>query len=38
MVGLPGPVCEAMLREHCGEAFPLAEINRAFLANRDPAD
>ena len=35
MIGLPGPACEAMLLEHYGERFPLAEINRAFLANRD---
>ena len=35
MVGLPGPACEAMLLDRYGENFPLAEINRAFLANRD---
>ena len=35
MVGLPGPACEAMLLEHHGERFPLAEINRAYVANRD---
>jgi HAD superfamily hydrolase (TIGR01509 family) len=35
MVGLPGPACEAMLLDRYGETFPLAEINRAFLANRD---
>jgi len=35
MVGLPGPACEAMLLDHYGENFPLAEINRAFLVNRD---
>ena len=35
MVGLPGPDCEAMLHARYGESFPLAEINHAFLANRD---
>ncbi|MCC8967257.1 HAD family phosphatase [Bradyrhizobium sp. Pear76] len=35
MVGLPGPVCEAMLCEHYGAAFPLAEVNRAFIVTRD---
>ena len=35
MVGLPGPACEAMLLDRYGETFPLAEINRAFLVNRD---
>ena len=35
MVGLPGPACEAMLLDRYGERFPLADINRAFLANRD---
>ena len=35
IVGLPGPACEAMLLDRYGENFPLAEINRAFLANRD---
>ena len=35
MVGLPGPACEAMLLDRYGNDFPLAEINRAFLANRD---
>ena len=35
MVGLPGPACEAMLLDRYGSDFPLAEINRAFLANRD---
>ncbi|MCS3446286.1 MULTISPECIES: HAD family hydrolase [Bradyrhizobium] len=35
MVGLPGPACEAMLRDHYGAAFPLAEVNRAFIINRD---
>jgi HAD superfamily hydrolase (TIGR01509 family) len=35
MVGLPGPDCEAMLHARYGEGFPLAEISRAFIANRD---
>nr|WP_274612833.1 HAD family phosphatase [Bradyrhizobium brasilense] len=35
MVGLPGPVCEAMLRDHYGAAFPLADVNQAFLEHRD---
>src|ERR1043166_4402265 len=35
MVGLPGPACEAMLLDRYGKNFPLAQINRAFLANRD---
>ena len=35
MVGLPGPDCEAMLHTRYGESFPLAEIRRAFVTNRD---
>jgi HAD superfamily hydrolase (TIGR01509 family) len=35
MVGLPGPACEAMLMDRYGEGFPLAQIDHAFLANRD---
>ena len=35
MVGLPGPDCEAMLHARYGESFPLAEISRAFVTNRD---
>ena len=35
MVGLPGPDCEAMLHARYGESFPLAEISRAFIVNRD---
>ncbi|WP_146690170.1 HAD family hydrolase [Bradyrhizobium canariense] len=35
MVGIPGPECEAMLRDRYGEDFPLAELNRAFVAKRD---
>jgi HAD superfamily hydrolase (TIGR01509 family) len=35
MVGLPGPICEAMLLDRYGPVFPQAEVNRAFLAHRD---
>ncbi|MGX9429777.1 MULTISPECIES: HAD family hydrolase [Bradyrhizobium] len=35
MIGLPGPECELMLVRRYGDDFPLAEINRAFAANRD---
>jgi len=35
MVGLPGPECEAMLHARYGEDFPLADINKAFIAKRD---
>ena len=35
MVGLPGPDCEAMLHARYGERFPLADVSRAFIANRD---
>ncbi|WKA27691.1 HAD family hydrolase [Bradyrhizobium roseum] len=35
MVGLPGPACEAMLLDRYGARFPLTEINRAYVANRD---
>jgi HAD superfamily hydrolase (TIGR01509 family) len=35
MVGLPGPDCEAMLHARYGENFPLAEVSRAFVGNRD---
>lgn len=35
MVGLPGPICEAMLLDRYGADFPLAEVNRAFIVNRD---
>ena len=35
MVGLPGPDCEAMLQSRYGESFPLADINKAFVARRD---
>ncbi|KWV52562.1 HAD family hydrolase [Bradyrhizobium macuxiense] len=35
MVGLPGPACEAILIERYGAGFPLAEVSRAFVVNRD---
>jgi HAD superfamily hydrolase (TIGR01509 family) len=35
MVGLPGPQCEAMLRDRFGEDFPLAKLNKAFAAKCD---
>ncbi|MGY3442923.1 MULTISPECIES: HAD family hydrolase [unclassified Bradyrhizobium] len=35
MVGLPGPVCEAMLLDRYGAAFPLTEVNRTFVVTRD---
>jgi len=35
MVGLPGPACEAILLDRYGERFPLADITRAYIANRD---
>ena len=35
MVGLPGPECEAMLQTSYGDSFPLAEVNKAFIARRD---
>ncbi len=35
MVGLPGPACEAMLLDRYGDRFPLADITRAYIANRD---
>lgn len=35
MVGLPGPECEALLHARYGQDFPLAEINKAFIARRD---
>lgn len=35
MIGLPGPECEAMLRAHYGDDFPLAEVNAAYALNRD---
>ncbi|MGL3211085.1 HAD family hydrolase [Bradyrhizobium sp. BR 1433] len=35
MVGLPGPVCEAMLRDHYGATFPLEAVDLAFLEHRD---
>jgi HAD superfamily hydrolase (TIGR01509 family) len=35
MVGLPGVECEAMLHARYGKNFPLAEINKAFIARCD---
>jgi len=35
MHGLPGPQCEHMLRNHYGEDFPLADVNRAFAVRTD---
>jgi HAD superfamily hydrolase (TIGR01509 family) len=35
MVGLLGPDCEAMLHARYGERFPLADVSRAFITNRD---
>src|SRR5260221_574180 len=35
MVGLPGPDCERMLIDRYGDDFPLAEVNKAFVAKRD---
>jgi HAD superfamily hydrolase (TIGR01509 family) len=35
MIGLPGSVCEAMLRDHHGPKFPMAEVSQAFIDNRD---
>jgi len=33
VVGLPGPQCETMLRDHYGADFPLAKISAAFAGN-----
>jgi HAD superfamily hydrolase (TIGR01509 family) len=35
MIGIPGPECEIMLRDHFGEDFPFAEIDRVFDIKRD---
>jgi HAD superfamily hydrolase (TIGR01509 family) len=35
MVGLPGPECEAMLQTRYGDSFPLADVNKVFIARRD---
>jgi len=35
MIGLPGPECQALLVARYGDALPLADINRAFVAKRD---
>ena len=33
MVGLPGSECDAMLIDRYGRDFPLADLNKAFVAN-----
>lgn len=35
MVGLPSRDCEAMLLDRYGDRFPLADITRAYVVNRD---
>lgn len=35
MIGLPGPECEAMLRDHYGDDFPQADVNAAYTLHRD---
>ena len=35
MIGIPGPECEAMLRDRYGKHFPLADFNRAFAVRKD---
>jgi HAD superfamily hydrolase (TIGR01509 family) len=35
MVGIPGPECEAMLRDTYGHDFPVSKFNEAFVAHRD---
>ncbi|MEH2529415.1 HAD superfamily hydrolase (TIGR01509 family) [Bradyrhizobium sp. AZCC 1588] len=35
MVGLPGPECEALLQARYGDGFPLAEVSRSFVSNRN---
>jgi HAD superfamily hydrolase (TIGR01509 family) len=35
MIGIPGPECEAMLRDRYGKHFPLADFNRAFTVRKD---
>jgi HAD superfamily hydrolase (TIGR01509 family) len=35
MIGLAGPDCQKLLVDHYGADFPLAEINTAFVAQRD---
>ncbi len=33
MIGIPGPDCERMLRNHFGDGFPFDDVNRAFAAH-----
>jgi HAD superfamily hydrolase (TIGR01509 family) len=33
MIGIPGPECERMLRNHFGDGFPVDDVNRAFAAH-----
>jgi HAD superfamily hydrolase (TIGR01509 family) len=33
MIGIPGPDCERMLRNHYGNDFPFDDVNRAFMAH-----
>lgn len=35
MIGLAGPDCQQLLLDHYGADFPLAKINKAFVAKRD---
>jgi HAD superfamily hydrolase (TIGR01509 family) len=35
MIGLAGPDCQKLLVDHYGADFPLAEINKAFVTERD---
>lgn len=33
MIGIPGPECQLLLREHFGANFPLEQVNGLFAAN-----
>jgi HAD superfamily hydrolase (TIGR01509 family) len=35
MIGIPGPECESILREHFGADFPMPALNEAYIARRD---
>jgi HAD superfamily hydrolase (TIGR01509 family) len=35
MIGIPGPECEIMLRDHYGANFPMVELNDAYVLRRD---
>lgn len=35
MIGIPGPECEIMLRDHYGADFPMLALNNAYIARRD---